>query len=290
MVETKQDKYWMFGYGANLNATHLAKKKKLTVLDSCAAKVPGWYLAFPKGGFPYVDPSFASAYRKEGEEIHGLAYAVNKGHFDKCNALEGGGRVYDQVIVTLHLYDGRKVEGQIYTRKELKEEGTPSRRYLNLIIEGAKEANLDAAYVKKVSEHPVYVTPQELLDKRALLPKPESLPKMGYEELKASARKDNRVHICILGYIFKLPKEDIMMKNHIGRDITNRQIRYWNNEPTDPDDDTNDLGRPPYPDVDKLSEGEREYCWQWLDHYLHGDCKGDLRCVVAFLAEWDHKL
>ena len=47
MVETTEDKHWMFGFGANLNATHLAQKKKLTVLDSCAAKVPGWYLAFP---------------------------------------------------------------------------------------------------------------------------------------------------------------------------------------------------------------------------------------------------
>ena len=80
-----------------------------------------------------------------------------------------------------------------------------------------------------------------------------------------------------------------MMKDHIGRDITARQIRYLKGEPTDPDDETNDRGRPPYPDVDKLPEEEREQCWRWLDHYLNGDCKGDVSCVVGFLAEWDQK-
>ena len=164
MVDTTtEDKHWMFGFGANLNAQHLAKKKRLNVLDSCAAKVPDWYLAFPRGGFPFVDPSFASAFQKEGEEIHGLAYAVNKADFDKCNAMEGGDNVYDRYIVTLHLYDGRKVGGQIYSRKKIAEEGTPSKRYLNLIIDGATEAGLDAAYIEKVKAHPIYTTPPELL-------------------------------------------------------------------------------------------------------------------------------
>ena len=54
-------------------------------------------------------------------------------------------------MTTLHLYDGRKVEGQIYTRpvEKLENLGLPSKRYLNLIINGAKEAGLDAEYVKK---------------------------------------------------------------------------------------------------------------------------------------------
>ena len=55
----------------------------------------------------FVDPSFASAYPKEGEEIHGLAYAVNKEDFDKCNKMEGGDGFYNRHMVTLHLYDGR---------------------------------------------------------------------------------------------------------------------------------------------------------------------------------------
>ena len=71
---------------------------------------------------------------------------------DRCNKLEGGGRFYTAVMTTLHLYDGRKVEGQIYTRSidKLENLGLPSKRYLHLIINGAKEAGLDAEYVKKL--------------------------------------------------------------------------------------------------------------------------------------------
>ena len=69
---------WSFGFGANLNAEHLQEKKKLKILDSCAAKVEGWYLAFPEGGISLVEPAFGSAYQREGAEIHGLAFATSK--------------------------------------------------------------------------------------------------------------------------------------------------------------------------------------------------------------------
>ena len=238
----------------------------------------------------FVDPAFGSAYPKEGEEIHGLAYAVNKEDFDKCNKMEGGDGFYNRHMVTLHLYDGRKVEGQIYSKKNVTEEGTPSKRYLNLIINGAKEAGLDAAYIEKVKAHPIYTTPPEVLEQRKLIPKPEELPQIGFAELKENEHKDNRVHVCILGYIFKLPKEKIMMTSHIGRDITARQLRHYRGEATDPEDEINGYGRPPYPDVDSLTEDEREYLWQWVDHYLQSDCKGDISCIVGFIAEWDQKI
>ena len=71
---------------------------------------------------------------------------------DRCNELEGGGRFYKAVMTNLELYDGRVVQGQIYTRdkEKLDNLGLPSKRYLNLIINGAKEAGLNAEYVAKL--------------------------------------------------------------------------------------------------------------------------------------------
>ena len=96
----------MFGFGANLNIHHLQEKKQLKVLDYGAAKVDDFYIAFPKGGFAHVEPAFASAWPKKGEEIQGLAYAVSKEDLDKCNQMEKG---YGTTMTTLHLYDGRNV-------------------------------------------------------------------------------------------------------------------------------------------------------------------------------------
>ena len=95
-------------------------------------------------------------------------------------------RVYTPVQTTLHLYDGRKVQGQILTRDKEKLQslaGLPSRRYLNLIIEGAKEAGLDAEYVKKLEAQTYYTPSEETIAKRKNIPDPASLPKMSYTEL-----------------------------------------------------------------------------------------------------------
>ena len=150
--DQKEDKVWAIGFGANLNAHHLADKKKVTVLDSCACKAPGFLFAFPSGGIDYVDPGFSAAFEQEGAEIHGLAFATSRADMDRINELEGGDRFYTAKMCTLHLYDGRVVEGQIYTRpvEKLQTLALPSKRYLNLIINGAKEAGLDAEYVKKL--------------------------------------------------------------------------------------------------------------------------------------------
>ena len=71
---------------------------------------------------------------------------------DRCNELEGSGKFYKAVMTNLELYDGRVVQGQIYTRdkEKLDNLGLPSKRYLNLIINGAKEAGLNAEYVAKL--------------------------------------------------------------------------------------------------------------------------------------------
>ena len=95
-------------------------------------------------------------------------------------------RVYTPVQTTLHLYDGRTVQGQIFTRDRDKIQnldGPPSRRYLNLIINGAKEAGLDTEYVKKLETQTYYTPKEETIAKRKNMPDPASLPKMSYTEL-----------------------------------------------------------------------------------------------------------
>ncbi len=69
--------------------------------------------------------------------------------------------------------------------------------------------------------------------------------------------------MAVLGYIFALPTEEIYMKMHIGKDITGRSLKYLKNESGD-----DELGEPPYPDEAKMSEDEKEYCWNCLDHYF----------------------
>ena len=61
-----------------------------------------------------VEPAFASAFKKEGTEIHGLAFQITAEDKARCNKMEP----YETFIVPLQLYDGRTVDGQIYSHKE----------------------------------------------------------------------------------------------------------------------------------------------------------------------------
>jgi len=163
-----------------------------------------------------------------------------------------------------------------------------------LILTGAREAGLDAAYIEKLEKQPVYEPTADTIAKRKQVPAPADLPKISYEWIKEHAKEDGINHVAIMGYVFRVPREELGFKIHSGRDITARQLRHLHGKMMDPDTDVhelNDHGRPPYPDVDKLTAEEQDYLWQWLDYYLQFEknCNGDVSCVIGFLQEWDQK-
>ena len=90
-------------------------------------------------------------------------------------------------------------------------------------------------------------------------------------------------HVCCLGYIFRVPKQKLIFPLHKGRDITARQIRQFHGLPLDENDD---MGQPPFPNMDHCSEDEREFVYSWFDFYFQFSNGSDPESVVGFLAEW----
>ena len=140
----------MFGIGACMDLEHLEKVKGIKVLDHCPGKVLDWAMTFSMHGAPYVEPAFASANPQSGGEIHGLGYAASKEHAAIIDEKEGVGFYHVVNVVTIHLYDGRQVTGNIYTAKIQNEPTTPSDRYLKILIDGAIAAKLDEGYIDKL--------------------------------------------------------------------------------------------------------------------------------------------
>ena len=77
-------------------------------------------------------------------------------------------------------------------------------------------------------------------------------------------------YVAILGYVMKLPmaKMRTTMMMHVGRDITYRCLKTWRGLTINAEDKDDDMGKPPYPDVVNLTDNEKEYIYNWLDHYL----------------------
>ena len=103
-----------------------------------------------------------------------------------------------------------EVEVEVYTPKKPlaldHPEGACSRRYLNLLIKGAKECDLAADWISMLESLPVYVPTEETLAKRQKMPSLSDLPVMTIEELAAHNGDDpeKSIYVSSCGYIFKL--------------------------------------------------------------------------------------
>ncbi|KAI1120238.1 hypothetical protein F5Y10DRAFT_283460 [Nemania abortiva] len=155
---------WYLAYGSNLSSKKFVRDRGIIPQDVKVVSVPGFTLAMDSAGFPYREPSFASirpldlgAYPKE-IELLGTAYLVSPEQYTRIIASEGGGIAYReaQVEAKTIMQNSDKLncnstEENLSTRTLIttlsrRPDPRPSERYLNLIIDGAAEANYPIQY------------------------------------------------------------------------------------------------------------------------------------------------
>jgi hypothetical protein len=281
-----------FGFGSNMNIALLQSKKCLRVLGSAPAIVKGWRLNFSLSAISLVEPSFADAQRGAADdEIHGVVAFLPPADYAKLAAQESA---YGVAEVPLTTYDGRAMTGRLFTKLggSVTAPDIPcSARYLNVLVQGAREAGLDSAYIQRLASTPTYQPTQDTLARRAALPSPASLPAITVVELREAfadpprgraSAEDASTRTAVLGYVFELPRKALFFGAHRGRDITARASRQWQGISLDENDDLGDPRR--FPPVKAMPAGEREFVSNWLDHYL---ARAN---IVGFLAEFKQHL
>jgi len=273
---------WSFGYGSNMDVTALQAKKHVKVIEHTPAILQNYKLSFTIKAMTYSEPAFASVREMEGEEVHGVAFLMDKESLEELDKTEKG---YNKATVILKAYDGRDLEGFVYLPKEKKtEEYLPSKRYLGVLCKGARQAGLNAEYIKILEALPTYnykdhPEVMKAREERAEIAK--DLKEITNEELWSHKLEDPWV--SCLGYVIK---QNSAFASHKGRDITTRVLMQYHGIPMD---DNDDGGKPPYPLVSKMSPGELEYVTSWLDHYHLGGIKGLMVQnpeIVGFLREF----
>lgn len=288
---------WTFGFGSNMSVSNVENKKGHKVLDHEVGVVKGYKMRFDIPAMPKVEPAFANVSKaSEGDEVHGVAIKISE---EDMKALDAQERAYHKVEVTVEGYSGRKIENcSMYINTTANflppEKQNPSSRYLNLLIKGALEADLNEAYIDKLKATKTYTADEETRAIRAKLPLPESLRLYTVEELfstkseslgtqtdKGIGKSGEHAYVAVLGYVIKMPRNKCSFTSHLGRDLTARSLRHFRGEPLDKDDD---MGRPPYPNLEKNKPEEVEYLYNWLDHYLE---KGE---VVGYVTEYLEQL
>ncbi len=165
--------------------------------------------------------------RHPNDEVHGVAFLMEPqsiANLDKYEMCIG----YTKYMVDMEAYDGRKLQGFVYcAEKEHPKNIFPTRRYMNVVIEGAKQAGLKPNYIEKLKAIPTYVPDASIIAKREVIPKPESLPLFTVEELAKHNGSTTGLEkrLSCLGYVIKA---SIPLSEMQGQDLTTYMLHKVN--------------------------------------------------------------
>merc|ERR1712150_5696 len=264
----------------NMDVTALQAKKHVKVLEHTPAILPNYKLSFSIKAMTYSEPAYASVRKMDGTEVHGVAFLMDEESLEELDRTENG---YNKATVTLKAYDGRDLVGFVYVPKvEKTEEYLPSKRYLGVLCKGARQAGLNTEYIKRLEALPTY----DYKDHPEVLKAREQRANLADKEVTNEelwSHKTEDPWVSCLGFVIK---QNSAFGSHKGRDITTRVLMQYHGIPMD---DNDDAGRPPYPLVKDLSQGELEYVTSWLDHYHLGGIQGLMSQnpdIVGFLKEF----
>lgn len=125
-----------------------------------------------------VEPSYANLQRKPGATTHGILYELEARDMELMDRMEGNGRTYVREEFICDLYPGEPTlptdacnpDGSIRVSayichannlsKVVLKDTPPSKRYLDVLIRGAKHHGLDSKYVSWLENHPSHPLPQ----------------------------------------------------------------------------------------------------------------------------------
>lgn len=267
--DQKQTLVWKFGFGSNMSVAFITKKKGIPVQKHFQGIAHGWKLAFPKKGMDCVEPAFATIYPDPDSVVHGVVCGFLPEDAANMDKQEGGGSFYQKADLEITTYSGETIQANAYTAKAEdvnKETASASKRYMNILINGAIESELDASWVQMLKSLPCY-TPDEatLARRKAALPPLASLPAMTIAELKQHDGSDPNkpVRMSSCGYIIEGSHPYFAIFK--GRDVTSRNLNHFRGINLDKSDDK---GMSPFPILKQLPKEECDYLHTWLDHLL----------------------
>jgi len=183
--DSNQKQYYnYFAYGSNMASATMTSLRKLNPVASNAAVLPNYKLVFTIPGTPLVEPSWAAVEPTsncgEDDAVHGVLYRLDEDDFVKVCQSEGVPFAYRLQRCSVIPYVGtrkdtgnnnqddndagaqamtdnttRKIRAVTLISANMKSPSKnkntpPSQSYLNVLIRGAKEYNLDDAYVEKL--------------------------------------------------------------------------------------------------------------------------------------------
>jgi hypothetical protein len=138
---------WYFAYGSNLDPDTFLGRRRMRPSAAHGAWLPGWELTFDLPVGP-GERGVANLRPRAGAHVHGVAYALDSGQADHLDRSEGVDRgYYARTGVRLERDRGEPIEAFTYTSRHGVPGRKPSRRYLDLLLRGARHHGLPEAWI-----------------------------------------------------------------------------------------------------------------------------------------------
>lgn len=150
--------FWYFGFGSNMNSTSM-RAKGIEPFSSQPAVLQGWRLRFnvqhffrQEGGVGNIECT-----HNTDDSVQGVLYQCPDEALAPLDAMEAYGHGYDRITVDVEV-GGELVSALTYIGMPefIDDQCLPSRRYINIVIEGAKDAGLGRAYVEMLLQQPIH--------------------------------------------------------------------------------------------------------------------------------------
>jgi len=150
--------FWYFGYGSNMDLRSL-RAKGVEPRMSERAVLRGWRLRFNvrhffrhEGGVGNIEPA-----DDPSGVVWGVLHLCEDEHLALLDAAEAYGHGYDRITVAVRADRGEQSAITYVAMPSFLDDGCrPTRRYLNILLQGATAAGLDPAYVDSLGRHPLH--------------------------------------------------------------------------------------------------------------------------------------
>ncbi|MCB9592436.1 MAG: gamma-glutamylcyclotransferase [Sandaracinaceae bacterium] len=147
---------WYFAYGANM-ASEVLARRGLVSLESHAARLDDHELRFEEPGVPWIEPVFASIAEAPGRHVHGVLHRLSEADLAQLDQFEGLG--YDRRGGLVEARDLGSVDAFFYAARRHVRGRRPSRRYVRLLVAGAREHRLPPEWIDRLAAEPTFHVP-----------------------------------------------------------------------------------------------------------------------------------
>ena len=151
LPEIKEGMVLHFGYGSNLNEEFM--KKYCPGLEFyTTAKLYNYKIYFPYYSANYKG-GLSGILQEPGEIVYGAVYQIPENEILDLDTLEGvPDNEYKRETFWVEAFNGEKIRADIYRVVEPKGPFTPSIKYLDILIDGAKSRNFPEEYINRFIE------------------------------------------------------------------------------------------------------------------------------------------